>query len=75
MSIWSRLLGRRRSGFSADDLPPPVDTLVQDPRLSATRLGASPNVTPWSATRLIGIFQALDSIPSQQGLTEARLAR
>lgn len=75
MSIWSRLLGRRRSGFSADDLPPPVDTLVQDPRLSATRLGASPNVTPWSATRLIGIFQALDSNPSQQGLTEARLAR
>jgi hypothetical protein len=75
MSIWSRLLGRRRSLSTTDDSLPPVDTLVQDPRLSATRLGGTPTVTPWSASRLTGIFQALESNPTHPGLTEARLAR
>jgi hypothetical protein len=75
MSIWSRLFGRGRSYSSWDYPAPPVDTLVQDPRLSSTRLGAGPFITPWSASRLIGIFKAFDSNPTHAGLTEARLAR
>jgi hypothetical protein len=75
MSILSRLLGRARSASTAAYAPPPVDTLVQDPRLSATRLGGIPNVTPWSAVRLMGIFQAFATNPTHVGMTEARLAR
>jgi hypothetical protein len=75
MSIWSRLFGRGRSFSSVDYPSPPVDTLVQDPRLSSTRLGAGPAITPWSASRLNGIFQAFESNPTHAGLTEARLAR
>jgi hypothetical protein len=75
MSIWSRLFGRGRSYSSWDYPSPPVDTLVQDPRISSTKLGAGPSITPWSASRLIGIFKAFESNPTHAGLTEARLAR
>jgi hypothetical protein len=74
MSLWSRLFGRGGAARFAE-APPPVDTLVEDPRLSATRLGAAPKVTPWSATRLAGIFQAYGGNPSYGSLVEARLAR
>lgn len=55
--------------------PPPVDTLVDDPRRSATRLGGIPQITPWSTSRLVGIFQEWSRNPTYGSLMEARLAR
>lgn len=75
MSIWSRLFGGGAVGRSSQPTLASVDTLVQDPRVSATRLGESPKVLPWSATRLASIFQAYGSAPTASGLFEARLAR
>ena len=53
----------------------PLDTLVDAPRSSATRLGAKPMISPWSATRLQRIFEDFERSPSFGSLTEARLAR
>ena len=53
----------------------PLDTLVDAPRASATRLGATPMITPWSATRLQRIFRDFERSPSFGSLMEARLAR
>lgn len=53
----------------------PLDTLVDAPRVSATRLGAAPTITPWSAGRLMSIFQEFERSPSFGSLMEARLAR
>jgi hypothetical protein len=75
MSLWSRLFGRRSAAAAADRGLPPVDTLVEDPRLSATRLGGLPKVAPWSAARLGAIIQNFESYPSDVSLMEARLAR
>ncbi len=75
MSLWSRLFGRSERVGLQEPMAPPVDTLVEDPRVSATRLGGVPKITPWSATRLAGIFQAYESNPSYASLAEARLAR
>lgn len=72
MSVWSRLFGRRAGEVQA---PLPPDTLVEDPRRSATRLGATPWIMPWSATRLAGIFEDLARQPGYSALMEARLAR
>jgi hypothetical protein len=75
MSLWTRLFGRRSAVTAADGALPSVDTLVEDPRLSATRLGGTPKVAPWSAARVAGILQNFESNPSQVSLVEARLAR
>jgi hypothetical protein len=75
MSLLSRLFGRGERVGLPEPVAAPVDTLVEDPRVSATRLGAVPKITPWSATRLAGIFQAFESNPSYATLAEARLAR
>lgn len=72
MSLLSRLFGRR-SAEERVSLPP--DTLVEDPRRSATRLGSQPQIMPWSATRLTGIFKDLALNPGYTTLMEARLAR
>ena len=72
MSIWSRLFGRYGAGAG---VPLPPDTLVDDPRRSATRLGAPPQIMPWSAMRLTGIFEDLARNPGYSSLLEARLAR
>jgi hypothetical protein len=52
-----------------------IDTLVDAPRSSATRLGAAPMITPWSVARLTRIFHEFSSNPSFASLMEARLAR
>jgi hypothetical protein len=72
MSIWSRLFGR--SGAS-EGAWPPIDSLVEEPRQSATRLGATPQITPWSTSRLASILQTFQSNPSLHFSQEARLAR
>lgn len=72
MSIWSRLFARSRPSEGAW---PPVDSLVEEPRQSATRLGAIPQITPWSTSRLSTILQTFQSNPSVHFSQEARLAR
>jgi hypothetical protein len=72
MSIWSRLFARSRPSEGAW---PPVDSLVEEPRQSATRLGAIPQITPWSTSRLSTILQTFQSNPSLHFSQEARLAR
>jgi hypothetical protein len=71
MSIWSRLFNRR-SVFAST---PPLDTLVEEPRRSATRLGAEPLISPWSTTRLIAILRKAQNDPSPASLDDARLVR
>lgn len=75
MSLWSRLFGRAGVFGPEEPSSSPVDTLVDDPRVSATQLGAAPKITPWSATRLGVIFQAFESNPTYGSMAEARLAR
>ncbi len=72
MPFWRRLFGRSPQ---LDMAPPTVDTLVDDPRRSATRLGGIPQITPWSTSRLVGIFQEWSRNPTYGSLMEARLAR
>lgn len=75
MSLWSRLsrvFGPERQN---EALSAPLDTLVEAPAASATRLGAVPMITPWSATRLQRIFDDFERSPSFGSLLEARLAR
>lgn len=71
MSIWSRLFNRRSVFASA----PPLDTLVEEPRRSATRLGAEPLISPWSTSRLIAILRKAQSDPTPAALDNARLVR
>lgn len=75
MSLWSRLLRRLGVDNGAGLARPPLDTLVDDPRLTATGLGSTPRITPWSVARLAGIFQAFETSGSPEALAEARLAR
>ena len=81
MSLWSRLFGRSfaAAGSPSQAVPPlgadPLDTLVQDPRAAAGGFGSTPQVTPWSATRLTAIFQAYQANPNYGSLAEARMAR
>ena len=72
MSIWSRLFARSRP---SEGTWPPIDSLVEEPRQSATRLGAIPQITPWSTSRLSTILQTFQSNPSIHFSQEARLAR
>jgi hypothetical protein len=48
---------------------------VEEPRQSATRLGAIPQITPWSTSRLSSILQTFQSNPTIHFSQEARLAR
>ena len=72
MSIWSRLFARSRPSQGGW---PPIDSLVEEPRQSATRLGAIPQITPWSTSRLSSILQIFQSNPTIHFSQEARLAR
>jgi len=72
MSIWSRLFGRPRS-LSSGHVS--LDTLVEEPRRSATRLGAVPVISPWSTSRLFSILRQAQNEPTPTTLDEARLAR
>jgi len=72
MSIWSRLFARSRPSQGGW---PPIDSLVEEPRQSATRLGAIPQITPWSTSRLSSILQTFQSNPTIHFSQEARLAR
>ena len=72
MSIWSRLFARSRPSQGGW---PPIDSLVEEPRQSATRLGAIPQITPWSTSRLCSILQTFQSNPTIHFSQEARLAR
>lgn len=71
MSIWSRLFKRR--SLYASNLP--LDTLVEEPRRSATQLGAAPQIAPWSTSRLITILRTAQNDPSPASLHDARLVR
>ena len=75
MSLWSRLSRVFGSGPSTESMSLPLDTLVDAPLVSATRLGSTPIVTPWSASRLQRIFEDFERSPSFSTLMEARLAR
>lgn len=75
MSLWSRLSRVFGSERQNEALSAPLDTLVEAPAASATRLGARPMITPWSATRLQRIFEDFERSPSFGSLLEARLAR
>ena len=76
MGIWNRLFGagNKATWAGSDDR-----SLVDPPRRQAsTALGgraAELQITPWSASRLAGIFKELNSNPSAQVLVEARKAR
>lgn len=73
MGLLSRLFGydsRRPARSEAA-----VDTLVNEPAHSETRLGAAPRIAPWAASRLASIFRTYAAIPSGAALQEARLAR
>jgi hypothetical protein len=73
MSLLSRLFGRQ--GSRADNRPAAFDALVDEPQRSETRLGAAPQVMPWSAARLANIIQNHATRPTPTSLQEARLAR
>jgi hypothetical protein len=51
------------------------DSLVEEPKPSATQLGSDPRVLPWSVTRLLTIIRTYASEPSAVSLRQARLAR
>lgn len=76
MGLWSRLFGAQTSDSWShrDDR-----SLVDTPQDSRMRLGrgkvADLNVTPWSATRLEGVFLELQSNPNPALLLQARKAR
>jgi hypothetical protein len=76
MGIWTRLFG---TGSKATWAPNEDRSLVDPPRRQASALiggkAANLQITPWSATRLAGIFTELSQRPNAQVLTEARKAR
>ena len=54
---------------------PPEDSLVEEPKVSATQLGGEPRIMPWSVTRLLSIIQSYARDPNPATLRQARLAR
>lgn len=73
VGIWSRLLGGDKLSWGGNDR-----TLVDEPvRRGKKRLDAAAAIelTPWSATRLAGIFRDLQTAPNGKVLGEARRAR
>lgn len=73
MSLWSRLFGRRWS--RQDRTLPSYDRLVDQPDTPGAGLGGTPQITPWSTSRLGGILQDWTQNPSYAALMDARLAR
>lgn len=51
------------------------DSLVEEPKPSATQLGGDPRVLPWSVARLLTIIRTYANEPSAVALRQARLAR
>jgi hypothetical protein len=81
MSILSRLARRlglveppagMGGGVAA---PLPEDSLVEEPKVSATQLGGEPRIMPWSVARLLTIIQTYGRDPNPATLRQARLAR
>ena len=80
MSLWSRLFGRLMSPSPVSQAPAPLgsdprDTLVHDPRIAGAGFAVTPQVTPWSATRLTAIFETYQANPNYGSLADARMAR
>jgi hypothetical protein len=81
MSILSRLARRLglveppagMGGSAATALP--EDSLVEEPKVSATQLGGEPRIMPWSVARLLTIIQSYVRDPNPATLRQARLAR
>jgi hypothetical protein len=81
MSILSRLARRLglveppagMGGSAATALP--EDSLVEEPKVSATQLGGEPRIMPWSVARLLTIIQSYARDPNPATLRQARLAR
>lgn len=75
MGLWSRLFGGGKSSWQSGD----DRSLVDQPRRSGNGRQADPGqaieLTPWSATRLAGIFKDLQNAPNGRVLGEARRAR
>lgn len=76
MGLWSRLFGVGDKATWAAD----ADRSLVDPPRRQLPLGPGGKavdlqITPWSATRLAGIFNELNQNPSAQTLMEARKAR
>lgn len=75
MGLWSRLFGGGKSSWQSGD----DRSLVDQPRRSGKGRQADPGqaieLTPWSATRLAGIFKDLQNAPNGRVLGEARRAR
>lgn len=76
MGLWSRLFGAGEQATWSKDLD---RSLLEAPRpqRAVGFLGKASElqITPWSATRLAGIFNELNQNPSGQVLIEARKAR
>jgi hypothetical protein len=51
------------------------DSLVEEPKPSATQLGGDPRVLPWSVGRLLTIIRTYANEPAAASLRQARLAR
>lgn len=81
MSILSRLARRLGlveppAGMGAGVAAPlPEDSLVEEPKVSATQLGGEPRIMPWSVARLLTIIQTYGRDPNPATLRQARLAR
>jgi hypothetical protein len=77
MAILGRLL--RRLGLveplGAAAAGPAEDSLVEEPKPSATQLGGDPRVLPWSVGRLLTIIRTYANEPGAASLRQARLAR
>ena len=79
MSILSRMFRRLglvdgRPALGAEPLLP-EDSLVAEPKMSATQLGPEPRVMPWTVARLLSIIRTHASDPTPTSLRQARLAR
>ena len=75
MGLWSRLFGGDKSSWQGGG----DRALVDEPRRAGKGRKADPgqviDLTPWSATRLAGIFKDLQDAPSGRSIGEARRAR
>ena len=81
MAILGRLL--RRLGLveplveplGATATGPAEDSLVEEPKPSATQLGGEARVLPWAVARLLTIIRTYANEPGAAALRQARLAR
>jgi hypothetical protein len=80
MSILSRFfrrlgLGDPQPGTGGVIGALPEESLVEEPRVSATQLGSEPRIMPWSVGRLLTIIRNYASDPNPVTLRQVRLAR